>query len=87
MVDGKIYVYDSSETRHVIRNEIELAKIMSACHIDTDISDDESTPEKQPVADVVVMGNGSKIYLDRFVLSKPLTTKIIIRYYSSQISV
>ncbi|CAG2221083.1 unnamed protein product [Mytilus edulis] len=59
VVDGKIYVYDLSETRHVIRNEIEFSKMLSVCHIDTDISDDESTPEKQPVSDEVVMGNGN----------------------------
>ncbi|CAG2204732.1 unnamed protein product [Mytilus edulis] len=58
VVDGKIHVYDLSETRHVIRNEIEFFKMLSVCHIDTDISDDESTPEKQPVSDGVVMGNG-----------------------------
>lgn len=58
MVDGKIYLYDLSETRHVIQNEIEFSKMLSVCHIDTDISDDESTSEIQPVTGEVVMENG-----------------------------
>lgn len=39
VIDGKVYVYDLDEKRHVIRNEDEFQKMLNACNIQTKVKE------------------------------------------------